>query len=270
MLIDRKTAELFSSFDTDPYKSDVHVLMGPDPNRCVIGGIRRKDINGGTYSKVLATNTRMLTRGVIPVLTSHHNMLRIGDLNKSARRVELGSTNVVMDYAARVYKNLNGLANLSPGSCEEVLSKQFQLLMSARVHQPQMEKSLSVLPNPAFGTISKPSENDYEEVLKFGLITAKNTDTSAALQYLACKGLTVPLYAQDGLAFELVLQHHLFRRCQADGGQNTNTCFCGRYNLFQAWPPSSMRKLSNPQEVEEEVTKRYQKEQKKSFVHGMT
>jgi ABC-type oligopeptide transport system ATPase subunit len=266
MLMNCKTAELFSSFGTDPYKSEVHVLMGPDPNREVIGGIPRKDINGGTYSKVLATNTRMLTHGVVPVLTSHHNMLRIGDLDKSMRRVELGSTNVVMDYAARVYMNLNGLANLSPGSCEEILSKQFQLLMSGRVHQPQLEKSLSVLPNPAFGTISKPSENDYEEVLKFGLITAKITDTSAALQYLACKGQTAPLYAQDGLAFEVVLQHHLFRRYQADGGQNTTTnCFCGRYNLFQAWPPpSSTQKLSNPQEVEEEVTKRYQKEQEKN------
>jgi hypothetical protein len=112
-------------------KTQVTVVKGPNlENRKEIGQIPIEDIMGGTYAQVLATNTCMLARGVIPILRSELNTFRVD--NSSSRRVELGSTNVVMDYAARVYIDLNGLSRLHlkrPEEFDALLLKQFQVLV---------------------------------------------------------------------------------------------------------------------------------------------
>jgi predicted kinase len=90
------------SFGTDPSKSDLIRLSGPILDDRKIGKVKLEDIKKGTYSKILATNTRMLFRGVIPIMMDEKHVTSVDDI--SSRRIELGSTNIVMDYSARKYK----------------------------------------------------------------------------------------------------------------------------------------------------------------------
>jgi hypothetical protein len=67
----------------------------------------------------------MLFLGVIPMMKERRLVEEMDDL--ASRRIQLGSTNIVMDYAARIYI-LNGLGRLkteNDGSLEELLLKQF-------------------------------------------------------------------------------------------------------------------------------------------------
>ena len=251
----------YRHFGTDPMKSSVTILKGPDlEKQCEICNIPIKDIKRGTFSQVLATNTRMLMRGIVPILNSGFNTLRVDNL--SSRRVELGSTNVVMDYAARVYIDLNGLARIHEkdrSDFETLLLRQFQLL----VFKYRSACGQTVPPNPASTTLFDVSHRDYETVLKMGLITSNITGTSRALKYLACKGQTAPLFAQDGAAFELVLQHHLVRLCKAEYEEEDKAYYCDRYELKQAWPPSPTKNegLNTEEEVKTEINQRYSSEQ---------
>jgi hypothetical protein len=116
------------SFGTDPSKSDVIIIHGPTLDDRVIQGVKLDDIMRGTYSHVLATNTRMLFHGVIPIMTDEKHTISVEDLSS---RSKLGSTNIVMDYAARIYIRLNGMKRLekgNDGSLERLLLKQFLLI----------------------------------------------------------------------------------------------------------------------------------------------
>jgi hypothetical protein len=112
----------------------------------------------------------------------------------------------------------------------------------------------------------------YEDVLKAGLITADIMSASKALRYLACKGQTAPLDFQDGVAFEIVLQHHLARLCRAEhefyyeDKKPKPSYYCYRYALVQAWPPSSTKTegLGEEKDVKEEVASRYSSEETKN------
>jgi hypothetical protein len=59
--------------------------------------------------------------------------------------------------------------------------------------------------------------------------------------------MTAPLDARVGIGFEIMVQCHLVRLCEAsnrcsnDSGQDHATHWAGQYNLRQAWPPSSSR-----------------------------
>jgi len=260
--------DLYARFGTDPTKSELTTVTGPKlEGRHKISDIPVRDIMRGKYSRVLATNTRMLTRGVIPILRSPMNTLRVD--NPSERRVELGSTNIVMDYAARVYIHLNGLSRLHDNSKEEseaFLLSQFRLLVFGVL------RSLKDAGNPAFQCPFALNWSEYESVLRAGLITTDIVSTSSALRYIGCKGQTAPLDAQDGVAFEIVIQYHLIRLCKAQYNADRGTdkpnpkYYCGRYDLAQAWPPSSTKKdgLKTEKEVSEEIDSRYGIEQDKS------
>ena len=72
------------------------------------------------------------------------------------------------------------------------------------------------------------------------------TSTSAALRYLACGGDTAaPLDAQDGIGFELVVQHDLVRLGEVYNSLQNSvaSCWVGACNLSQPWPPSSTWKV---------------------------
>jgi hypothetical protein len=137
--IETKVDEEFKSsmaslFGTDPRKSNVIVLKGPDLKEGgTFCGVATKDITEGTYSRMLATNTRMLTRGVMPIFKSSILMQYVTGNESSMRRRALGSTNIVMDYAARVYIELNGLQRLDASALESVLLTQFRLLTYAKL-----------------------------------------------------------------------------------------------------------------------------------------
>jgi hypothetical protein len=137
--------------------------------------------------------------------------------------------------------------------------------------------------NPVFQGIMndlRPTPTDFENTLNRGLITVDIANTSNALCYLACGGRTAPLDAQDGIAFEIILQHHLVRLSQAchnrkiqreqdpnqrstksdENASEDEIYFCGQYNLRQAWPPSSSKgdgRLVTRRDVEDELAARY-------------
>jgi len=106
---DRAFDAEYASFGTDPTKSDVVELRGPGQETLdKLGescGVPGKSILGGTYSQVLATNTRMLFRGVIPIFKSILHNIRLEGEDLHERRVILGSTNHVMDACARITSN---------------------------------------------------------------------------------------------------------------------------------------------------------------------
>lgn len=256
--------QALKTFGTDPSKSDLITLHGPGlcamPKICEVP---LEDITKGTYSRVLATNTRMLFHGVIPILKDEK--LTEGVDNLSHRRVQLGSTNINMDYAARKYITLNSLGTLWQKKrfvFEQLLGKQFLLLQQDEIASchaakfPAQKERIASLR----GLVN---ESDYFEALRFGIIAADIKSTSPALRYLACKGATAPLCSQDGIAFKIVLQHHLARIAKVD---HDLTChrkdpyICVPYSLGQAWPPASTKAdshLQSQEDVETELSNRY-------------
>jgi hypothetical protein len=76
-----------------PSKEAVIIVRGPTLDNRVIQGVKLDDIKRGTYSNILATNTRMLFRGVIPIMTDEKLIMSVEDI--SSRRIQLGSTNIM-------------------------------------------------------------------------------------------------------------------------------------------------------------------------------
>jgi hypothetical protein len=201
-------------------------------------------------------------------MTDKKHMLSVSD--KSSRRIDLGSTNIVMDFAARNYIELNGLERLQKkfiGSFEKLLMKQFLLIQQDEIGIRDR--------NPASKYIrscKELSKSDYMEALKYGIVTADIKKTSPALRYLACNGQTAPLHSKDGIAFEVILQHHLDRFSNAiyvlGSKGETSNYLCARYNLVQAVPPAATKgdnALSTENLVMEELDKRYGAENQESL-----
>lgn len=272
------------AFGTDPSKSTVVTLRGPDlENNTEIGGMSVEAIKKGTYSRILATNTRMLTRGVIPVLTNSFHKISVRDEDIERRREELGSTNIVMDYAARIYIQLNCLKRFYDKGrydLDSILLKQFRVLCFAestniaKAYKDENDVEYPVLPQSKMFTLYPSQDNldffmDYVQMLRFGLVASTITETSPALRYLACEGQTASMNAQDGFAFEIILRHHLVRRHKVMYGlerkeKNAHKDYlCTQYDLVQAWPPSVTRNNNDHKDldaVQKEVQARYESE----------
>jgi hypothetical protein len=119
-----------AALGTDPMKSNVIIMKNPSVDKLLDEEVRCKNaILKGTYSRILSTNARMLTRGVIPILTEEKFLMQVDKDRIDQRLIDLGSTNIVMDYAARVYFALNGLANLDEQGRGKLLLLAFQYLM---------------------------------------------------------------------------------------------------------------------------------------------
>lgn len=247
---DDQTRNTYSTFGTDPQKTNIIILKGPNLlQKEEINGIPTSAILGGTYSSTLATNTRMLTRGIIPILKNP--MFAVPSYNgKSVASdyEDLGSTNALMDYAPRIYIDLGGLSNLkrNPALFDKMLLTQFRLLL--------WERQLSIKEsNPAAVKIMEDLKVvglDFHHALALGIVTSDIKSTSAALRYLACDGFSAPNYAKDGIDFDSIVQHHLVRLCQAyhsvhvdddtsKSEQDQSNYWAGQYTLTQTWPPCS-------------------------------
>jgi hypothetical protein len=144
-----------------------------------------------------------------------------------------------MDYAARKYIALNGLARLkiTPEKLNATILTQFKLLLREGVYSIQSS-------NPAASklmTSLTTEDSDFHSTLALGLITTDIKSTSPALRYLACGGNTAPLDAQDGIGFEIVVQHHLVRLGELYNNDENGRVsgWVGSCNLSQAWPPAS-------------------------------
>lgn len=221
---------------TDPPKCNVLTLKGPIISGSNIG-VPWEDILGGTYSRILATNTRMLTTGVLPLMASKFIMdPTLGNVPVSAIRKQWGSDGCVMEYA------VNRVASLDPPKRKLVIANQFRVLVKAAIVRAREETAKrGKNQNPFFGDVLKGLDvhkYDEEELLSLGLITANRTNISSALCYLACGGgMTVPFVGNNGASLATVLQHHLVRLSQVQYGDS----FCQSYDLKRAWPPWSRK-----------------------------
>ena len=219
-----------AALGTDPMKSNFIVLTKPSIDKLPETLLCKSAILKGTYSRILSTNTRMLMRGVIPILNEDKLLLKVAPTRLDQRFIDLGSTNIVMDYAVRVYFALNGLANIDEQDRGKLLLQAFKHLMAESVK--------SVRANPVSVTMFIALRVDAEvldQLLSKGLVAAEASNTSNALRYLACDGQTFPLIPADGLSLEVVLKLHLCRLKKAMG-YNSMT-----YDLLEAWPPKSTK-----------------------------
>lgn len=265
---DDNSRSLFSTSGADPQKSNVIIMKGPNLPKSEIAGIPTSDILKGTYSSTLATNTRMLTRGILAVLTNSMFKNNPSTNSGSSGYADLGSTNVAMDHAARIYIELGGLSHFRdrPALLNKMLLKQFRLLLWER--QFSIKES-----NPAAAKILEDLEIvgvDFHEALSMGIVTSDIKSTSPALRYLACNGFSAPNYAKDGIELDILLQHHLVRLCEAyhscqdttdrDPDKDANKYWAGQYTLKGEWPPTSSRRdkeLRNPKITRNDVEKMY-------------
>lgn len=131
--------ESLKGFGTDPSKSEIITLKCPTlVPRKIISIISVDTIQKGSYSKVLATNSRMLFNGVIPIMKNKFHTLKVDEIDLESRLEQIGSTNIIMDYAARVYATLNGLTDCEPNMLRSLLLQQFIFLRGA-----ELSKSLN-------------------------------------------------------------------------------------------------------------------------------
>ena len=137
--------QLFEGFGTDPSKSEVITLKCPNlESDSKIHGISVNTIQKGSYSKVLATNSRMLFNGVIPIMQSTFHTLKVDEIDLESRLAQVGSTNIIMDYATRVYSTLNGLKECKPNELRALFLQQFIFLRRAeylRMHRLSTKRS---------------------------------------------------------------------------------------------------------------------------------
>jgi hypothetical protein len=238
-----------AALGTDAVKSNVIVLTKPSIDKLPETRIQRA-IQKGTYSRILSTNTRMLTRGIMPILNEQKFLFEVSKCRMDQRLVDLGSTNIVMDYAARVYFKLNGLANISQEGRDKLLLQAFQYLMVefARKGIERNPVSEETCKKWALGA------QGLNRILSIGLVAADAVNTSNALRYLACDGQTFPLIPADGMSLEIVLQLHLCRL------QKVMSYDSMPYDLLEAWPPKSTKGsilLADKGVTEDELEARY-------------
>ena len=214
---------------TDPALTSVVIL-----ERTVLANLPagfkelKEAIEKGVYSRVLASNVRMLTRGLLPVLMNEMVTKHVGGRSsKQQRQIAFGSFREAMDYCVRVYVNLNGLREKTAEEREQLLNHSFRFMVrtALRAIRASGEKDQFFQP-----VVTDP---DDEDLFNLGLVTRDPTRTSNALRYLACNGKTVPDLPSDGVAFELVVAAHLERYLEAFYGIEVEY-----QELAHAWPPA--------------------------------
>ena len=255
-----------ANFSTDPHKSIVAVLKGPKRGKQLTKYLKeyleRKDpdsswkhkyipeaIVGGSYSRVFATNTRMLFDGIIPVLEV--GLLTEGiddDAGHQQRLLDLCSANIVMDYPDRKYVQRNGLKNEEEKKHQELLlCDSFLCILEessrkAKVNQHAYDENT----DPQVSAAKK------QELMLKGIVASNTSETSPALQCLACNGLTEELIPADGISFKGILAAHLRR-----------LLYCGKvlpvetYDLQEAWPAKSSEKLEDEKKVMDMLKRRF-------------
>jgi hypothetical protein len=254
-----------ATFGTDPLKSSMAVLQGPkkfkqltaylekymETKKGSSSGKRRyipEAIVEGSYSRVLATNTRMLFDGIIPILENGQLTEGIEYAGLQQRFLDLCSSNIVMDYAARKYLQLNGLKDEEERKRQKLLRNSFCYILQdssrkAKVNQHAYDEN----------AYPKVSALEKQELMLKGIVASDPSETSPALRYLACNGLTEELVPADGISFEGILAAHLRR-----------FLYCGKelpvetYDLQEAWPPKSLEKLEDKNKVKRMFKRRFE------------
>ena len=204
---------------TDPSKFEVVHMVRPDlrklPDRI------SADELGGWYSKILAGNTRILMRALIPTLcvpalTDHYydHGGKTGADHRREDRVKMGSQNALMKYGARLYCVLNGVSDLksNPQKRYDFFSKLFSLFLTRSLDQ-RSRKAFFV--NQAKLVSMQQFRNelpieDVTRILSNGLaLEDPASEPNTAMEYLACHGEHFSQDVSDGLALEAALEMHL-------------------------------------------------------------
>ena len=235
---------------TDPEKSSLVIMNKPDLDSLIkFGGLDEvivQAIDEGTISRVLKTNSRMLFRGVIPVLKgkTHRVDAPMSDDILAIRYIErlraFASFQYAMDYAPRLYVCSNSISNLDAMKRSRLLEEAFVYHMhvaasSAIANKSRgwnqkevMQQHLSRIEN--LDAYRRLVQNNYD-IFRRGL--ARQGGASSALKYLSCLGWTTELRAGFGNDFEDLVAAHVLRYFQIQGyGEKQMKLVC-------AWPERS-------------------------------
>ena len=238
---------------TDPALSKVITLLQTDLSKLDDKKFKevKSAIEKGTYSRTLATNARMLARGVLPVLAQETVIDNSMETEEKKERLEaFCSFRYAMDYATRQYMKLNGLATTLRDERKRLLNKAFRYMAKSALSELIATRALSNLDSTA--AKSQVEELDVKEeldesnaeiasgekIFQMGLATRDLSQTSTALKFLACNGKAAPLYQSDGVSFEFVVALHLERFSESLG---TDTGF---RELQTAWPPAAHQTIT--------------------------
>jgi len=225
---------------SDPALTTVTIMLNTNLDHLTdgvgVGVDERNAIKEGVFSRIAATNVRMLANGVLPVLrnelvTKHADDNTWGE--NASRLKAFCSFRFAMDFSVRAYVNLNGLAGKDTSARGELLDKAFHYMLKSalQVIRPSAAATSQI------EAMDAKYEGDDEDIFRIGLATRDLSKTSNALRYLACKGKTAPLFASNGTAFENVVAVHLHRYSESLGIST------GLKELQSAWPPAARKNV---------------------------
>ena len=237
---------------TDPAYLRLVTLESPDLlNEGIMDSVTRNAMFQGTYSRIMCTNTRMFFRAIQPILTMEMHTVEpksgTSGVTLSERLARIGSFRDLMDYAPRMYVSSNAIANVDGSVRSKLLEQAFLYHMKTaiedrlygEVKQVTSSRLQKILANELKAVSLLLEANAVEtgigadEIFTSGL--AKRRDTSAALKYLACFGLSSELWPGFGDEFEELTTLHYMRRMQVEGYTTR------RHVLKYAWPPSDVK-----------------------------
>jgi len=236
---------------SDPALTTVTIMLNTNLDHLTdgVGVDKRNAIKEGVFSRIAATNVRMLANGVLPVLrnelvTKHADDNTWGE--NASRLKAFCSFRFAMDFSVRAYVNLSGLAGKNTSARGKLLDKAFHYMLKS---------ALRLIGRPSAAATSQIEamdakyKGDDEDIFRIGLATRDLSKTSNALRYLACKGKTAPLFASNGTAFENVVAVHLHRYSESLGIST------GLKELQSAWPPAAIKNVDLDKAKVDELVK---------------
>ncbi|MGH7954701.1 MAG: hypothetical protein ACREOZ_01945, partial [Gloeomargaritales cyanobacterium] len=223
-------------FGSHPEKSQLIVMEKPNLEKLL--NLKRLEnlkpiTENGLYSRILATNARMLCIGVIPALRNELVAFTPDGLDENARLEYAASLAFIMDFATRKYVTLNGLKNKGVDK-SKVISNAFKLLVNASLQTVEAK-----VPVDCIDDFKIDSESEYQ-LLLFGLVRSDVGQTSPALKFLACYGQAAPLDAGIGASLEAIIVLHL-KRCLTVRGYAVSVM-----QLQEGWPRPLSKGKSQP------------------------
>ena len=134
---------------TNPAYSRLIRMKGPDLLHLEKTGVIKPEISrvvsNGLFSRVLQTNSRMLFRGILPVLRQgFHSVDGDFDPQTKKRRYEerlkaIASFGPLMDYGVRFFVTQNIMGDLSSNRRDELLAESFVYHLSTAIGAPLRE-----------------------------------------------------------------------------------------------------------------------------------
>ena len=204
-------------------------------------------VASGLFSRVLQSNSRMLFRGILPILQQPFHSVdgafedqpEERQRRYAARLKEIASFGPLMDYGVRFYVTQNTVGDLTKKNRDVLLMDCFIYHLSTAIESPTIATT-------RHETVRNIQETELEVVKQlrnrtpsnqiFDIGLAARSGTSAALKYMACFGFTCPIRPSFGHELEELTALH-YQRLMMIQGYNSQ-----RVTLRYAWPPKSSKK----------------------------